>query len=1078
MSATLFVAHAQMTDLNLQVGDTIEFEGKQWLIGPNVVVNPSFNDISSSGQITGWTVGGGLKADSQSAYNALPDDGSYKPMTTSVFTYYTEGGFDGGAYIRSNGSGDADAKTSIVQRWQIEPNQKYYFTFWMRGQGKNNQYVPIVSITPETSKIGGMNELKGADKKGKLHNGTTLLGKNGDDPSSSTYGYSNYIDNDTWVQTSIFFDSEECTWLQFNSRWMPNTTCLDGFYLARLYDPETTSKMFLLNIQLQAYMEKALAYADKIAEFPGLQGSLYDLDLYYGSTFEPITEQEVTDACNEIQKVMLEAEEAVALNDQMISLFRGVEKMLSGDELYPGCDDLLSVYDEVNGAVDYDSWLYPDYKDAVDKLNKAVNDYNYSQTYSDEAPANYTFLVSSPQFCTPEAEPTLDDNGKWVYPNVADYKNGSAPADGSSEGWYKTLSGGDQRLNYVQQRICWNAWSTNFSEISINQDIANIPNGYYSVSADMITQDGCVTDQRVYIKSTMATAESPSLNQDNVMWVTTEPYDGKWETLNTGKIIVSDGKLTIGAVGTGDKEKSPADFGGTNTDLRRGWFCVTNFVLKYYGPLSDEDVKNAFAQRLSEMQALCDKMVFKADKVAFQDSINKYKGVTDVAEMNAAMVQLGIAEAEASLSIDKQNSVMTGITAALADSIEQGKYSGVYLDMAKRFHDCMVNEINADDAAYKEMDSIVHILYAFRDEYVPELVSASGTIVNDATAKSVLDANIERQVNDFTTMETLPLETKIDKYIKELQTAVAECRIADIFASDGTDYTSAIINPTIENSSNTSVPNGWTIKMSGSGNGNYTGSGQQVDGNKSGHYIDAYNGAAGRLLYNAYQTICNLPNGTYRVEAMTRTSGEHGTYLYAMADNDSSTMKLAHIVVEEMNITDYGAGLGDDGLPQIVKVYDSYGSIFANVYDRTDGGATATDADADTINANNGKGYGWHYTSVDIEVKDHILTLGCTTDSTLTMQYGGEPFDGTWFSTDNYTLKLISKGDNSDWNPTTGISAAEDDENFSIVVSNGAIITNGDIYSLSGVRLASGQKLPMGVYIVRFGNQSKKVFVR
>lgn len=1077
VSATSYVAQAQMTNEDLQAGDTVEFEGKKWLVGPNIVTNPSFNDVTEDGKVTGWTVGGNNTFTYQSDYDALPEDASYKQMyLSSGFTAYTEGGFDGGAYIRSNGSGGADASSSIVQRWNIEPGFKYYFTFWMRGQGANNQYVPCVSITPEKSKCGGMNELIGLDNKGKTHNGTTLLGKNGDDLSESTYGYSNYIDNDTWAQTSIFFNSEKCTYLQFNSRWMTSTTCLDGFYLAKLYDIETTSKLDILKIQMRAALENALIYAETLNDYPGLQNPLYDLEMFYGDDSMIETEEDALKATAEINNTVKDVENAVLNAAEVQKLFTKIENLIT-NTAYDGIDALTDAYYAIYDTYDPEAWSIEDYSSAVESLSKAVNDYYYSQSYSDDNPADYTFLVSTPQFCIEEAEPTIVD-GVFNYPNVANYTNGQSNSDSSSEGWYKgAFTAGDQRLNYVQQRMCWNAWATSFDEVSINQDIEGIPNGYYTVSADLTTQAGCVTDQRVYAKSALSEAESASMNADNVYWMVEEPYEGKWETLTSAKVMVSDGKITIGAKGTGDNEHLPTEFGGTNNDHRRGWFCVTNFKLHYYGPLSEEDTKAAFEKRIAELQAQCDTMTFKADKAAYQDSINKYKTASSIDEMNEALAALAVAQTTAAASISKQVSVKSGITAALTDSIDNGAYEGDYLTMATKFRDCMLNEINAEDATYTEMDSIVQILYSFRDSYVPTLVEARALVVTDSEAKAVLDKNINDQVTDFTTMEALPLQTKVEKYVADLETAMAECEAFNLFQSGAKDYTSMIVNSDITNSSSNSVT-GWNVTVV---NGNtHSNSEQQVDGDKTGRYIDSWNGTVGALRYNAYQTINYLPNGTYKLEAMTRTSGDTGAYLYAMADEDSTTTKLSLIELETMNITELGGPYNSAGEDSIGVVMDTYGSIFADLYKRTDGGATAEGAQADTLLAHDGKGYGWHYTNLEIEVKNHVLTIGVTTDSTFTEKYGGEPFTGTWFSADNFTLKMIAEGDNSDWNPTTGITApGEAAENeLEIKVVDGTIVSNGEIYSLSGVRVASGSKVPAGVYIVRLGDQSKKVLVK
>lgn len=51
-SAMGYMAQAQLTNQDLQLGDTVVDEsGRQWLVGENFVVNPSFDEISEDGII-------------------------------------------------------------------------------------------------------------------------------------------------------------------------------------------------------------------------------------------------------------------------------------------------------------------------------------------------------------------------------------------------------------------------------------------------------------------------------------------------------------------------------------------------------------------------------------------------------------------------------------------------------------------------------------------------------------------------------------------------------------------------------------------------------------------------------------------------------------------------------------------------------------------------------------------------------------------------------------------------------------------------------------------------------------------
>ena len=114
------------------------------------------------------------------------------------------------------------------------------------------------------------------------------------------------------------------------------------------------------------------------------------------------------------------------------------------------------------------------------------------------------------------------------------------------------------------------------------QDITGIPNGYYTVSADLITQSGCNNStQRVFAQSTAEKKTSTAA-------LTTEGWDESlWETVSMtaeDKVLVVDNKITIGAEGTGSGE------GAT------GWFLATNFHLYYLGEAPVEALKEAWAE--------------------------------------------------------------------------------------------------------------------------------------------------------------------------------------------------------------------------------------------------------------------------------------------------------------------------------------------------------------------------------------------------------------------------------------------------------------------------------------------------
>ena len=146
---------------------------------------------------------------------------------------------------------------------------------------------------------------------------------------------------------------------------------------------------------------------------------------------------------------------------------------------------------------------------AIDEATEAIKAYYLTQKASIDNPADFTLFIQHPWFINSNAEPYFEDD-TWVFPKAVDeegverYTEGSASSpDLNSEGWYIAgASGGDQRLNWQRGRSCWNAWNNNYTTtLAVAQDIEGLPNGYYTVSADLCTQAGCLNDQHVYAES-------------------------------------------------------------------------------------------------------------------------------------------------------------------------------------------------------------------------------------------------------------------------------------------------------------------------------------------------------------------------------------------------------------------------------------------------------------------------------------------------------------------------------------------------------------------------------------------------
>ena len=270
---------------------------------------------------------------------------------------------------------------------------------------------------------------------------------------------------------------------------------------------------------------------------------------------------------------------------------------------YPGKDDLTTALNRIRGYKA--NGTAQQIIGAPEEAQAAILDYVKSQSASQNNPADFTALVSNPWFVGAEFEPTGEDGNYAVPEEAGDNIN--------STGWYRgSNTGGDQNAKICQTLPCWNAWNTNFSEISISQDLSGLPNGYYQVSALLITQqDYANQTQHVFAKNDLGTFKSPMLQVGN--WDSSDNATGigEWIRLTTEMALVTDGKLTIGAAGEGK--------GATN---QSGWFCATGFKLYYLGDAGENAVQEMLNAKKDEAQSFAYTMHLAADKAALLEAIN------------------------------------------------------------------------------------------------------------------------------------------------------------------------------------------------------------------------------------------------------------------------------------------------------------------------------------------------------------------------------------------------------------------------------------------------------------------------
>lgn len=718
------------------------------------------------------------------------------------------------------------------------------------------------------------------------------------------------------------------------------------------------------------------------------------------------------------------------------------------ESAYPGLDALDEAINAAEEAIT--NGTTTDIAAQIDALDAAIKKYLASKEATEADPADFTYYTQNPWFIKDGLEPTVNADGSCTYPNAtkedgtANYNNGSSNSDFTSAGWYiGSFTGGDQRLNFAQNRSCWNAWGTNFSEISINQDVNGLPNGYYTVSADLITQADYVTDQHVFAKSALEESNSEALTSGN--W-SSDNY-GTWTTLTSGKVLVYDGKLTIGAAGTGANGN------------QSGWFCATNFKLNYVGKATDEQIAAAIAKKVQTAEALVASMHYAADKASVQDSIDTYKSTNDIYVLNRGIALANTSEAKYTEVMAEGKTIPT-VAAKIAD---ESSYAPVH-NIAAYAWEKTNSYLNSSEATYTAIDGKITELKRYVDTYYTaaynvDSVSAS---LKSTLAKEALANTLAKQEPVLTLGDTIQSAATVTALVAQLNAAIAKAEAQEAYEKNpaASDYTGNIQNP------DAAAEDGWNINK-GNGNTN-TASGQYYDqsvGNTTHRYFDSWNGTKGALNFYADQKVVGLPNGTYEVSVYTRTSGT-GSYVFSANGENKADTTWMEIPVNTFNYTHNEQGIGGetaaDGSDSIVVASDKFGPVWEQAVLEYKADKTK-DYLAGITTANNGQGFGWQKQTWTAEVTNHELTIGMTSDSLRTPQ----AFQGTWFSVVDWGLKLLNAGDNTGWNgPITGVAE---------IKTNTTVKTDA-IYTINGQRVAKMSK--PGLYIVIENGKAKKVMMK
>lgn len=751
----------------------------------------------------------------------------------------------------------------------------------------------------------------------------------------------------------------------------------------------------------QAWLDENIDVLPEAARIQ-LEDAIYDAEDY---TDPGLDEAEVQAVIASLDAVFTSVKNVVALFNELGAMLDKAGELI--DLAYPGLNEFVEAYEAADAVytagarieVPEDQTTEEYLKEVIAAYNAAIAAYYQSQEASRENPADYTYLLPNPNF---------EQKGNWTW-----YVTGGG-TDQWNGGCRPNEEGGANRQGV-------NLWGWGISAIDVHQELTNLPNGLYKVSAELITQTGYATDQHVYAKGISTTTSE---------YLTEEGWDVyTWQTLTTTDCaVVIDGKLTIGAA---------ASEGGSNSE---GWFQATNFKLYYCGEATDADLQaawNTSLQRANEYASI----LLPGDSKDVKAAIETASALAAEGKYIEACSALNPVVAASDSIFNAVQSFYNGEYQALIDLAASLDYdvntsSAKLLAMTMQ----MVGQaLQAEDATHKILDPMAAKLAGYVS-YATYLIEAENTLASikgvKDEAKAFVKEQIELQVNDLVA-ELRPAadcEDLLGK-LKKLMLALGSYNLLNLPVGDLTE--DLIVNYDIEADANAS---GWTV-VKGDAQNAPTNSGEHYDNRtQSSRYLDAWNPNVGVNNITIYQEIVGLPDGTYQLTVATRTDGDN-VYVFASPETlAADTAKWTAATQWDM-VKNYGA-FGGEIYAADTLLWHELNGVGEFPY----------------MEARGGDGYGWSYNTINVQVTNHYLMIGITANKLLT---GQAQFTGTWLGADDWKLVLVEKAAvQSELNPFDGI------ENVEV-----APVKMGT-YDLFGRRIDT--PTATGIYIVN----GKKVFIK
>ena len=577
-------------------------------------------------------------------------------------------------------------------------------------------------------------------------------------------------------------------------------------------------KLVLAQSQLEDIMDEANDYANTLAE-AGLQtlsdnlsDHVMDLDPYNFTTVDAVNAE-----INNIQ-AMIDA-------DKLVLAALGVAKAnieyytsYANSTNYDAIDEFsTAIAAATDGLTDVET---VEAIDAVmDVLEKAKITYIFSQTGD---VIDVTRVIDNPWFVNEEYEPNVSD-GEIVFDNIDESTQNLNLGKWAMPVPEALKGASDFALYFTNGRTTANLFHSSTvadAVLDVQQTITDLPAGYYELSTDMCSTSEA-TDNHIYATSGEFTIVSPTVTGLPTPFNTADKSVSEqakdWITLTTNKVYVGeDGTLTIGARSTTD---------GT---AYKGWFCATNFQLKYYG--TEYDMSDDVVAKQSDVEALISELDWKGDIAnansglnaiinSDEDSYNKLSMLTELENS----INIWIAEEEAFATDKNLLAIYEEESDATAKAIYNAAYNYVVAELASET--MTVDDIEALTALYPKYLQLANTAISAEEWGTAAATSAAESVISDITGKEG-DA-------EFIASET-------EKLISIMKSSITEFEASE---ESPKNITALVGNASFDQD----LHDAWTIE------GTYAV--QQGE-------IEFFNNS-----FNLSQVITNLPKGTYKVTA-------------------------------------------------------------------------------------------------------------------------------------------------------------------------------------------------------------------